>query len=97
PFLILIVEVMPRSHQVETVDPTQRIGASGKSGRDPLSGRVNDAPVALTERGAPSFGFGGSDPANGLLLSSLHRPFPSGLTKRGEAAIAATISRSVKP
>src|SRR5262245_5232325 len=97
PFVILIVEMMPRSHQVEAVDPTQRIGAGREATSDPLSGRVDDAPVAFAQRGAWLSAFRWAYAADGLLLSSLHRPFPSGLTKRGEAAIAATISRSVKP
>src|SRR5262245_3958871 len=96
PIVILIVEVMPRPHQVEAVDPTQPVGASVKTGCYPVSGRVDDAPVALAERGAPSLGFAGSDPANGFFFA-FHRSLLMTSIVRGDTHIASAICRSDKP
>src|SRR5262245_49671136 len=96
PLVILIVEVMLRPHQVEAVDPTQPVGASVKTGCYPVSGRVDDAPVALAERGAPSLGFAGSDPANGFFFA-FHRSLLMTSIVRGDTHIASAICRSDKP
>src|SRR5262249_24392696 len=76
PFVIVVVELEAASHQVEAVDPAQGVGARGEARCNPLSGRVDDAPTALTERGAPSLGFRGPHPANGFFFGPplCHRP-----------------------
>jgi hypothetical protein len=52
--MVVVAEPEAPSHQVEAIDPAQRIGLGGESGCDPLSGRIDYAPAAFAERGARS-------------------------------------------